>query len=114
VNRLTKMVNGVTASYTYNAANMLLTRGSNSYTHDLNGNTLTGGGRTSTRDAQNRLIQCVYKAPLRPMTYICGANGPRQRMVVGTNTTDYQSEANPSGIRWSCIGLSEDAGENQL
>jgi len=47
-NRLTKSVNGTSTSYTYNAANMLLTRGANSYTNDANGNTLTGGGRTNT------------------------------------------------------------------
>jgi YD repeat-containing protein len=48
-NRLTK-TQGSTESYTYNAANMLLSRGGNSYTNDANGNTLTGGGRTNTWD----------------------------------------------------------------
>jgi len=39
-------ING-TENYTYNNANMLQTRGSNNYTNDANGNTLTGGGRTN-------------------------------------------------------------------
>jgi len=86
-NRLTKTVNGVPENYTYNAANMLLTRGSYSYTNDANGNTLTGGGRTNTWDAQNRLIQCVYNGTTSTFTY--GADGWRRRMVTGSNTTDY-------------------------
>ena len=39
---------GRTENYTYNLANMMLTRYSNSYTNDADGNTLTGGERTNT------------------------------------------------------------------
>ncbi len=77
----------VTESYTYNHANMLLTRGSNSYTNDNNGNTLTGGGRTNTWDGENRLTQRVYNGTTSSFTY--GADGLRRRSVTGANTTDY-------------------------
>jgi hypothetical protein len=43
-NRLTKNDNQTgDETYTYNNANMLLTRNANAYTNDANGNTLTGG-----------------------------------------------------------------------
>jgi YD repeat-containing protein len=86
-NRLTKVNNGTPEAYTYNAANMLLTRGANSYTNDANGNTLTGGGRTNTWDSQNRLVQCAYNGTTTTNTY--ASDGLRHRSVVGTNTTDY-------------------------
>ena len=54
-------VNG-TEGYSYNAANMLLTRAGIGYTNDTNGNTLTGGGRTNTWDSENRLVTCVNGA----------------------------------------------------
>ncbi|MGV3719790.1 MAG: RHS repeat domain-containing protein [Actinomycetota bacterium] len=76
-----------TESYTYNNANMLLTRGSNSYTNDLNGNTLTGGGRTNTWDGQNRLTQCVNGSTTTSFVY--GADGLRRRSTVGSTSTDY-------------------------
>src|SRR5579862_8163195 len=76
-----------TENSTYNAANMLLTRGANSYASDTDGNTQTGGGRTNTWDGQNRLTQCVYNGTTSSFTY--GADGLRRRMVVGTSTNDY-------------------------
>jgi YD repeat-containing protein len=42
-----------TENSTSNNANMLLTRGTNNYTNDNDGNTLTGGGRSSVWDSQN-------------------------------------------------------------
>src|SRR5579862_5648276 len=76
-----------TENSTYNAANMLLTRGANSYASDTDGNTLTGGGRTNTWDGQNRLTQCVYNGTTSTFTY--GSDGLRRRMVTGGNTSDY-------------------------
>jgi RHS repeat-associated protein len=86
-NRLSKTVNGTSESYTYNAANMLLTRGAGSYTNDANGNTLTGGGRTNTWDGENRLVQCVFGGTTTTHTY--GSDGLRRRTVQGNNTTDF-------------------------
>ena len=48
-NRLQKVDSATrTENCSYNAANMLLPRGSNGCTNDADGNTLTGGGHTNT------------------------------------------------------------------
>jgi RHS repeat-associated protein len=86
-NRASKTQGGTTENYTYNNANMLLSRGANNYTNDANGNTLTGGGRTNTWDAQNRLTQCVYGGVTTTHTY--GADGLRRSSASGGTTTNY-------------------------
>jgi RHS repeat-associated protein len=88
-NRLSRTVNGIQEGYTYNNANMLLTRGAASYTNDANGNTLTDGAsnRSMTWDSQNRMASCTYAGQTSTFTY--GADGLRRRMVTGANTTDY-------------------------
>jgi len=87
-NRLTKSdsVAG-NDTYSYNAANMLLTRNGGAYTNDINGNTLTGGNRTNSWDGQNRLTQCVYNGNTSTFTY--GSDGLRRRSVENGVTTDY-------------------------
>jgi RHS repeat-associated protein len=86
-NRASKTQGGTTENYTYNNANMLLSRGTNNYTNDANGNTLTGGGRTNTWDAQNRLTQCVYNGTTTTHTY--GADGLRRSTTQGGTTTNF-------------------------
>jgi RHS repeat-associated protein len=86
-NRLTKVHNGSSESYTYNNANMLLTRGAGSYTNDLNGNTLTGGGRTNTWDGQDRLTQVVNGSTTTSHVY--GADDLRRRTTQGSTVTDF-------------------------
>ena len=76
-----------TENYSYNAANMLLTRGANSYVNDADGNTLSGGGRTNTWDSQNRLMQCVNGANTSSFAY--GADGIRRQSTVNGTTTDF-------------------------
>jgi YD repeat-containing protein len=66
-----------TEGYTFNAANMLLTRAGNSYANDLAGNTLTGGGRTNTWDSQNRLVTCVNGS--NSSSFVYGADGLRRQ-----------------------------------
>ena len=87
-------ING-TENYGYNNANMLLSRGANSYTNDMNGNTLTGGGRANTWDSQNRLVQCVSGGTTSVYTY--GADGLRRRAAITTGgtttTTDFILDA---------------------
>ena len=46
----------------YNAANMLLSTsgaGASGFQNDADGNTLSGNGRTSAWDSQNRLVSCI-------------------------------------------------------
>ena len=76
-----------TEGYSYNAANMLLSRGSGSYTNDAAGNTLTGGGRTNTWDSQNRLATCAYGT--NSSSYVYGADGVRRQSTVNSTTTDF-------------------------
>lgn len=91
-NRLSKS-DSVTGneSYGYNAANMLVSRNvggtNNVYTNDVNGNTLTGGGRTNTWDSENRLVQCINGNNTSVFTY--GSDGLRHRSVVNGTTTDF-------------------------
>src|SRR5438105_11241410 len=73
-------------AYTYNAANMLLTRGANAYVNDNNGNTTSGGGRANTWDGQDRLTQCVFNGTTSSLVY--GADGLRRRETTGGVTTD--------------------------
>ena len=62
-NRLSRVdsVSGTTTS-AYNAANMLLSTsgyGASGFQNDLDGNTLSGGGRTNAWDSQNRLVSGI-------------------------------------------------------
>ncbi len=87
-NRLSKQDSTTgTENYTYNAANMLLTRGANNYANDINGNTLTGSGRTNTWDSQNRMVQCVNGANMS--SFIYGADGIRRQSTANGTTTDF-------------------------
>lgn len=90
-NRLSKTdagggING-TESYSYNNANMLLSRAGNAYTNDANGNTLTGGGRTCTWDSQNRMATCSYNG--NTSSFVYGADGIRHQSTVNGTTTDF-------------------------
>ena len=84
-NRTTKTDN-VTGGETYgfNAANMLTNRSvagtASTYSNDANGNTLSGGGRVSTWDSQNRLVKVVKNGVTSEFTY--GCDGLRRRSVV--------------------------------
>ena len=87
-NRLQKQDSATgTENYTYNAANMLLTRGGNSYTSDANGNTLTDGTRTNIWDSQNRLTHCANGAISSDFLY--GADGLRRRATFSGTISEY-------------------------
>ena len=75
-----------TEGYTFDAANRLLSKGGAAYTNDLNGNTLTGGGRVNSWDGQNRLVKCVSGA--NTSTYKYGSDGLRRQSTVNGVTTD--------------------------
>ena len=91
-NRLSKQDSATgTENYSYNSANMLLTRGLNSYANDANGDTLTGGGRTNTWDSQNRLVQCVNGA--NTSSFVYGSDGIRRQSTVNGTTTDFVLDA---------------------
>ena len=87
---------------TYNAANMLTASNGSTYTNDLNGNTVTGGGRTSIWDSQNRLVQTTFNGVTTGFT--SGPDGLRRTATTGGVTTQYildgqnvAQEVNPAG-----------------
>ena len=75
-----------TEGYTFDAANRLLSKGGAAYTNDLDGNTLTGGGRVNSWDGQNRLVKCVSGA--NTSTYKYGSDGLRRQSTINGVTTD--------------------------
>ena len=96
-NRLTKTDSSTgNESYAANAANMLTSRTvggtTSAYTNDANGNTLTGGGRTSTWDSQNRMTKCVNGTNTSIFTY--GSDGIRHRSTVNNVSTDFVLDNN--------------------
>jgi len=88
-NRLTKQDNVSGAeNYGYNNANMLVSRNGSGYVNDLDGNTLSGGGRSNVWDSENRLVSCNYTAPngvAYSSQFTYGADGLRRRSVVVSN-----------------------------
>ena len=94
-NRLSRQdsVSGTT-NYAVNAANMLLSTtgtGASSYGNDADGNTLTGNGRTSTWDSQNRMVSCIITGSSSTFKY--GADGLRRQKTTNGTTTDYAYDA---------------------
>ena len=90
-NRLSRQdsVVGTTTS-TYNAANMLLSTGgygASGFQNDADGNTLSGNGRTSAWDSQNRLVSCIING--NASTYKYGADGLRRQKTTNGASTDY-------------------------
>ena len=61
--------------------------GTETYTSDMNGNTLTGGGRTNTWDRENRMLSCVNGA--NTSSFVCAADGILHQATVYGTTTDY-------------------------
>ena len=61
--------------------------GASTYTNDLDGNTLTGGGRTNAWDSQNRLVSCIITG--NSSTFKYGADGLRRQKTTNGTTTDF-------------------------
>jgi RHS repeat-associated protein len=78
-------------SPTFNGLNQISTWGSNTYSFDADGNTLSGDGtRTYKWDAENRLIEIDYVGTSNKSTFAYDAWGHRlvdQETVSGTTTT---------------------------
>lgn len=71
-----------TVTATANALNQLATRGSQSYTYDNNGNTLSGDGlRTYKWDAENRLIEIDYAGTSNKSTFAYDGLNHRVKQV---------------------------------
>ena len=91
-NRLTKVLGGVTDTYTYDAGDKLLTAGNKSYTYDANGNctAVTVGGLTTSLayDYENRVTQLTYSNS-STNTFTYNAANLRLKKVDSTGTQNY-------------------------
>jgi RHS repeat-associated protein len=83
---LTSSVSGAT-SYTYDAADRLLTAGATGYTWDSNGNMIGKGGASYTWDVLDRMIGITDGATVS--TYAYNGDGVRLSKTVGAVTTQY-------------------------
>ena len=86
----TDTVSGATTTEnsTFDAANRILTRATQTYTSDLDGNTLADGTRTMTWDSQNRLTHCLKAAaganPAIATDFYYGTDGLRRQKIATT------------------------------
>jgi len=95
---------------TFDAANRILSRGSQAYTSDADGNLLSDGARTYTWDSQNRLAQCVstINGTITTSSYTYGADGLRRSATVAGVTTYYAYDGQ------SCVQEYKPGGNSHL
>ena len=82
---------GVPIAYTYDANNKMLTAGGDTYTYDLNGNTIartgSSGNATWGYDFENRMVSST--TPLGSASFVYNGDGLRVRKVEGAWTGNY-------------------------
>jgi RHS repeat-associated protein len=87
-NRLTQTVNGVlTNSYTYDAADQLVSDGTRSFTYDAAGNLLSAGSESYGWDWANRLTSATVNGTMTSYSY--DGDGVRVSATAGAVTTPY-------------------------
>jgi YD repeat-containing protein len=86
-NRLTQVAGGITANYTYNNANRLLTVNGAAVTHDANGNLTAYGTDTYTWDVRGRLRTLTRTGASYSFGY--NADGLRTSRTVNGTTTSF-------------------------
>lgn len=84
-NRLTEQRPAGTTSYSYDAADRLLSAGSTSYTYDQNGNAVSAGRRTFTYDLANRMK--TTKSSSTTTTYAYDGDGARVQASTGSKSS---------------------------
>jgi RHS repeat-associated protein len=99
-NRTTKVLNGATDTYTYDAHNKLLSTSSKTYTYDHDGNckTVTTGGQTTTLtyDYEDRITGITYQSgATNSFTY--NALDLRERKVDSAGTFNYVTDGTAAG-----------------
>jgi RHS repeat-associated protein len=88
-NRLSQTVNGLTTSYSYNAANQLTSDGVNTHTYDPNGNLTSDGVTAYSWDRANRMLSAGDHS------YAYDGNGVRILQTVNGIVTDYLQDTQP-------------------
>ena len=91
-NRTSMSVNDTTTTYTYDAADRLLSAGDTTFTWDDNGNMLSKGSTTYAYDYANRLVQVISGATTVQFAY--DGDGKRSSKTVNGATTNYLYDVN--------------------
>jgi len=91
-NLLTKTIDGVATTYSYNDNDQLISQGSVTFTYDENGNLISKEDRSYSYDAQNRLIRLA--TPTNTIEYTYDANNNRIAKTTNEGTTTYLIDTN--------------------
>jgi len=91
-NLVSKSVDGVEISYTYNANDQLTDQDGESFNYDDNGNLITQGDTTYSYNAQNQLIRVT--TPTSTIEYSYDANNNRITKSINNQTTHYLVDNN--------------------
>ncbi len=91
-NLITKTVDGVTTTYTYNKNDQLINQGSSTFTYDDNGNLISKDATTYDYDDLNRLI--TLTTPTSIIDYTYDVNNNRIAKTVDGVTTNYLVDTN--------------------
>jgi len=91
-NRTSMTANGTTTTYTYDAADRLLSAADTTFTWDNNGNMLSKGSITYTYDYANRLVRVISGTTAVQFTY--DGDGKRSSKTVNGAATRYLYDVN--------------------
>ena len=91
-NLVTKTIDGISESYTYNANDQLTAKGSVTYTYDPNGNLIDDDTNSYEYDSKNRLVKVT--TPTQTIEYTYDAEDHRIAKIVEGSTTTYLIDTN--------------------
>jgi RHS repeat-associated protein len=91
-NRTSMTVNGTTTTYTYDAADRLLSAGDTTFTWDSNGNMLSRNSITYAYDYANRLVKVISGTTTVEFAY--DGDGKRSSKMVNGATANYLYDVN--------------------
>ena len=91
-NLITKTIDGISESYSYNENDQLTTKGSVTYAYDANGNLVDDGTNSYEYDDKNRLVKVT--TPTDSIEYSYDANDNRIAKTTNNGTTTYLIDAN--------------------
>ena len=91
-NLVSKSVDGVVTTYTYNANNQLTQKDNTNYTYDKAGNLISDSTNSYEYDSKNRLVKVI--TPTQTVEYIYDANDNRIAKTTSSGTTTYLIDSN--------------------
>ena len=91
-NLVSKSVDGVVTTYTYNANNQLTQKANTNYKYDKAGNLISDGTSSYEYDSKNRLVKVI--TPTQTVEYGYDANDNRIAKTTSNGTTTYLVDSN--------------------